>query len=208
MKRTPLYGFAKIFLQPIFRLFVPSTFQGREHMPQEGKVVVCANHLGLSDPIRLVISQRRQIFFMSKEEFFKNKIIGFIFRKLGAFPVARGKGDVSAINKAGEILQRGDPLGIFIEGTRSKTGEFGPPKSGTVMIAYKNQAPILPVCITPKKGKHPKLFHKCFVSFGELIQPEELGIVKGTGSEFRQASRLIMSRIEEMRERDLNSLHQ
>lgn len=70
------------------------------------------------------------------------------------------------------------------------------------MLAHQHQAPILPVCMTTKTGKPVKPFEKTIISYGELIQPDELGIVEGTGSEYRKASRMVMQRIAEMRERD------
>ncbi|XOQ48898.1 MAG: 1-acyl-sn-glycerol-3-phosphate acyltransferase [Eubacteriales bacterium] len=205
MKRTPLYNFGKICIQPVARLFMPYQVNDSDNMPPTGKVVVCCNHISNSDPLRLAFSQRRQIFYMSKSELFKNKAFGLILSGLGAFPVQRGKGDMSAINRAQELLQNGQALGVFIEGTRSKTGTPLQPKAGAVMLAYKNNAPILPCCITAKSGGVPKVFEKCMVSFGKLIQPEELGIEKGTGTEFRNASRFVMNKIIELRERDLKA---
>ena len=62
------------------------------------------------------------------------------------------------------------------------------------------------MCITPIGSKLPKLFHRAIVSYGELIQPQELGIREGKGVEYRSASRLVMGKIAEMRERDLREL--
>lgn len=206
MKRTPLYAFGKIFIQWFARLFIPYTVNNKDNMPKNGKVIVCCNHQRNSDPVRLAFTQHRQIFFMSKAELFQNKVLSFLLSSLGAFPVQRGTGEAkTALNKASELLSKDQVLGIFIEGTRSKTGELLQPKAGAVMLAYKNHAPILPCCITAKGGGLPKLFHKCIVSYGELIQPEELGIVGGTGTEYRNASREIMNRISQLRERDLKA---
>ena len=113
---------------------------------------------------------------------------------------------MDAIDHGGEILKRGDPMGIFIEGTRSKDGNFGQPKAGVVMISHANQAPILPICITPVGSPLPRMFHKVIVSYGKLIQPEELGIETGTGKEYRDACRMVMSKIQEMRACDLKEL--
>lgn len=208
MKRTPLYAFAKAAAQWIVMPFVPYRVKNQERFPKEGKVIVCCNHLANSDPIRLAFTQHRQIFFMSKAELFDIKPLGWLLRALGAFPVHRGKGDIHAIDSASELLQEGCALGIFIEGTRSKDGEFGQPKAGAVMLACNNHAPILPACITPVGSKKTRVFHKAVVSFGELIQPEELGVEHGTGLEFRNASRLVMGKIRELRERDLRELGQ
>ena len=118
----------------------------------------------------------------------------------------RGKGDMEAIDTASELLQEECAEGVFIEGTRSKDGEFGKPKAGAVMLAYNNHAPVLPVCITPVGSKKNRIFHRAIVSVGELIPLEELGIREGAGVEFRSASRLVMEKIRALRERDLKEL--
>lgn len=205
MKRTPLYGFGKTFIQWFLKFLIRYEVNNKENMPQDGKVIVCCNHVSVSDPVRLAFTQRRQIFFMSKSELFVNKAMASLLTSLGAFPVQRGKGDKGALNKAGDLLEEGKALGVFLEGTRSKTGELLQPKAGAVMLSHKYNAPIIPCCITAAGGGVPKIFHKCIVSFGELIQPEELGIVEGTGTEYRNASREVMNRIAQLRERDLKT---
>lgn len=205
MKRTFLYAFGKTFVQWFLQWIIRSEVRDKDNLPKQGKVIVCCNHVALSDPVRLAFTQHRQIYFMSKAELFENKFLKWLLSSLGAFPVQRGKGDKGALNRAGQMLEAGQALGIFIEGTRSKTGELLQPKAGAAMLAYNYHAPVIPCCITAEDGGTPKLFHKCRVSFGELVQPEELGIVEGTGSEFRNASREIMSRIAQLRERDLNA---
>lgn len=205
MKRTFLYAFGKIFIQWFLKYIIRSQVNNKENMPKDGRVIVCCNHVSLSDPIRLAFTQHRQIFFMSKSELFENKPMALLLSSLGAFPVQRGKGDKTAINNAGLKLENEQAVGLFIEGTRSKTGELLQPKAGAAMLAHNYHAPIMPCCITARDGGVPKLFHKCTVSFGELIQPEELGIENGTGPEYRSASREIMKRIAALRERDLKA---
>jgi 1-acyl-sn-glycerol-3-phosphate acyltransferase len=205
MKRTPLYAFGKIFVQWFLQYFIRYTVNNKDNMPKSGKVIVCCNHVSMSDAVRLAFTQHRQIFYMAKAELFENKAMALLLSSLGAYAVQRGRGDKGALNKAGELLEKGQALGIFLEGTRSKTGELLQPKAGAVMLSYKYNAPILPCCITAEGGGVPKLFHKCTVSFGELIQPEELGITQGSGVEYRNASREVMNRISQLRERDIKS---
>lgn len=198
---TFLYQFGKSFAVPIFRMLFPVWENNPERVPEDGPLILCSNHVCMKDPIYLALSPKRQIFYMAKKELFENKFVSGIFHSLGTFAIERGAGDTN-LTVADEILKKGGALGIFIEGTRSKDGKLGRPKSGAVMLAYKNQAPILPVCITTPNGGSPKQFERAILSFGELIQPEELGIKEGTGTEFRQASRMVMERIAEMRARD------
>ena len=153
-------------------------------------------------PIRFVWPALRSVrsSFSPRAELFQNKALAWLLRSLGCIPVQRGRGDVGAIDHASEVLENGGIMGIFIEGTRSRTGEFLQPKAGVVMLAYQHHVPILPVCITPVGSKRPRLFHRAIVAYGKLIEPEELGIQEGRGSEYRAASRLVMSRIMELRD--------
>lgn len=201
MKRSPIYLVCKTIALAFFHIFMPFRIYHLENMPQSGRVIVCCNHLSYKDPILVTgVGGRRQIYFMAKAELFKNKLFGGLLTRAGAFAVHRGRGDSSAINRAQELLQNEQAVGIFIEGTRSRDGEFQQPKAGAVMLAYQNHAPILPVCITGRKGLFPRLFHRVDVVCGPLIQPEQLGIEAGSGTEYRKASRLVMSHIMQLRD--------
>ena len=199
---NPLYFIGRIILWPIYKLMFFFKVNGRENIPKNGAYIICSNHLSNHDPIMLGVSLRRQIYYMAKAELFKNPIGGQVIRWLGAFPVNRGAGDGKAINEAEEVVKKGRLLGIFIEGTRSKTGEFLRPKSGAAIIAYQMNVPVIPICITPK-NKQYRIFQRVTVSIGKPMTPQELGLNKGTPEEFRNASRTVMNEIKKMRENDL-----
>ena len=199
---NPLYFIGWCILMPIYKLMFFFKVNGKENVPKKGAYIICSNHLSNHDPIMLGVSLRRQIYYMAKAELFKNPIGGQIIRWLGAFPVQRGAGDGKAINEAEEVVKKGRLLGIFIEGTRSKTGEFLRPKSGAAMVAQQMNVPVIPVCITPKDKKY-KIFKRVTVSIGKPMTPQELGLNKGSPEEFRNAGRMIMDEIKKMRENDL-----
>lgn len=187
----------------IFKLIYPWEINGSDKLPEKGRYIICSNHISNMDPIFLIISQRRKIYFMAKSELFKNKIFAKFLSKMGAFPVQRKKGDTKAINRSFEILESNDVLGIFIEGTRSKNGEFLRPKSGVSVIAYKTNSPVIPVCITPNRGKNVRPFRKTIITYGDPISISDLSIKEGSGLEIRNASRFIMGKIKELREENL-----
>ncbi len=202
MKMSPFYRFGRGLLMPFYKLLFWYKINGRENVPNDGAYIVCSNHLSNNDPVLLGLAMKRQIFYMAKAELFRNPIAGWVIRHLGAFPVNRGAGDGKAINEAEQIVKDGKLLGIFIEGTRSKTGEFLRPKSGASIIAHQMNVPVIPVCITPK-NKKIRVFQPVKISIGKPITPKELGLDKGAPEEYRNSSRKIMAEIKKLRENDL-----
>ena len=140
------YRVVRAVLAALFRILYPYRFI---RSPQvSGGAIYCANHIFLFDPAFLAFTEKkRQIHFMAKAELFKNKFTDSVFRACGAFPVARGKGDTHAVRTANDLLEQNKIIGIFPEGTRSKTGELGNGKPGVAMLAYQQQVPIIPFAI-------------------------------------------------------------
>lgn len=188
-----LYRAGAAILSRLFRVLYRYRIIRRTNIPAGG-AICCANHTSWIDPIFLALTQNRQIFFMAKAELFRCKPLAALIRKLGAFPVLRGSGGAEAMHYAGELLDRGELLGIFPEGTRSKTGELQHGKTGIVRLAHERQVPILPAAIV-SDGPRVQLFRQTRIVVGAPIMPEELHIQTGTGLEYRNATRLVMSRI-------------
>lgn len=199
--KVNLYKIAKFLFSPIFSILYKIKVVGLENVPNSGRVVLCSNHISNMDPVLLAIAIKRQIFFMAKEELFKNKFLGNLIKNLGGFPIKRGNRDISAIKTAQNILRNGNILGIFIEGTRSKTGELLKPKPGAIILAKSTFSKIIPICIKPENCKKVKLFKRLTVIIGKPILPDELGVSKNSSKEIRDASRLVMNRISELREK-------
>ena len=202
MKKTIGIRFGRVLLRvlaPFVFCLYPFKLIGKENVPKEERpLVVCSNHISMMDPIFLMYAFKQPIYFMGKDSLFKNKIIGFILRSwFGVFPVTRGKGDQTAINKAFEVVEKGSALGIFPEGTRSKDGQLGQPKSGTAMIIAKTQANVLPCAVFNKERTRLKRFHRTTVVVGKIMTPEELQLT-GEKPNIRHASRTIMATIESM----------
>jgi 1-acyl-sn-glycerol-3-phosphate acyltransferase len=105
---------------------------------------------------------------------FANPVFAWVIKRLNAFPVQRGAADRVAIRKALLLLEQQELLGIFPEGTRSKTGVLGDPEPGVALIAAKAGAPIVPAAIfgTNQFGKCGFRLPKFAVVFGSPIYPE------------------------------------
>lgn len=198
-QKTWLYSFGRVVCAPLMKLLFRTKFINRNNIPQEGRYIICSNHLSYADPVLIALGQKRKVRFMAKAELFKNKFFAALIRSLGAFPIYRGNGDMESINVGEQILKDGGVMVIYFEGKRSKTGEFLRPKSGAMLIAFQTDTPIVPACITPQKGPL-KFFRKTVISYGEPVTVRELGIKEGNLREFREASKQVMAKVAALRE--------
>ena len=140
---------------------------------------------------------------MAKVELFENKFFSAVIRALGAFPVDRGSGDGKAIKTGIDIIEEGNPMTIFLEGGRSKTGELMRPRSGCALVAQQTQVPVVPACITIV-GDPKHTFAKRVIHFGKPLTSGELGLTTvGDRRELKKATTIIMDEIKRMREEDL-----
>ncbi|MEX0781338.1 MAG: lysophospholipid acyltransferase family protein [Dehalococcoidia bacterium] len=142
-----VYWGANYALRAVLTVLTRWRVKGREKIPMEGGLIVVSNHLNNADPPILASGiARRRIRFMAKIELFKYPF-GIVPRLYGAFPVRRFEADMGALMAAERLLKRGEVLGMFPEGTRSRTGKIGTPHPGTAVIALRTGATVLPCAI-------------------------------------------------------------
>lgn len=166
------YRIVRLLVYPFVRLIFRIKVTGKEHIPQNGGFVLCANHTSIADVFILAVIFRRTIHFMGKAELFRSPVTRFLFRKLGSFAVQRGKGDVEAIEQACRYLNQGEVFGIFPEGTRGNGQTLGRAKAGAALIAQKTGAPVLPVSLRYSTG-HAKAFCRVAVHIGPVLNLNE-----------------------------------
>jgi len=155
------------------RLFHKLKVHGRDLCPGSGPLIIVANHSSYLDPPLVAVAFRhRRVRFMAKRELWGGKFLSWYLNSIGTVPVDRGSGSRSALQNAVDVVKAGGCLGIFPEGTRTKTGELGKGRSGAVVIAASTQAKLLPVFIEgtfeslPSGGKKVKC-HPIEVYTGE-----------------------------------------
>jgi 1-acyl-sn-glycerol-3-phosphate acyltransferase len=136
------------FLRLAFRLIMKMQVLGLENFPITGPVVIACNHLTNFDVFPMQFSLPRPVFFMAKAELFRFPPMDWTLRQLGAFPVHRGEKDQWAMRHARVILERGQVLGMFPEGTRNKGRGLGVAKTGTARLAIETLNPIIPMVVT------------------------------------------------------------
>lgn len=186
------YNIAKAIVGVMVKCLFKVEYEGFENIPEEKGFILASNHRSLMDPIFIGLKTPMQLHFMAKKELFFFPF-SLVMKGLGAFPVNRGKGDNSAISAAEKIIGENKVLAIFPEGTRSKSGNPLPVKSGTIRIAHQTKSGVLPVGITFKGKLRP--FKKVVVKFGKFIDFENLNTGDGKTTAIKNASENLMNEI-------------
>ena len=142
-----LYWLARAILVPFFLLYFRLDRGGRERIPSSGPVLLAANHRSFLDPFVIGALTHRPIYYVAKRELFQRRWQAWLLNSLGAFPIDRGAGDKDAMATARAILERGDCVVIFPEGTRVRPGPLGKPHRGVGRLALQTGARVVPVAV-------------------------------------------------------------
>jgi 1-acyl-sn-glycerol-3-phosphate acyltransferase len=142
-----IYWLSRALLQPFFLVYFRLKRIGMEHIPKDGALIIASNHRSFMDPWVIGMMLRRPIYYVAKTELFHHRAVAWLLSSLGAFPVDRGGGDRGAMEAARRILERGDVVVIFPEGTRIRPGALGSPKRGVGRLALETGAPVVPVAL-------------------------------------------------------------
>jgi 1-acyl-sn-glycerol-3-phosphate acyltransferase len=142
-----VYWIVRAVVQPFFHLYFRMSRVGREHVLPDGPMIIAANHRSFLDPFVIGTILRRPVYFVAKQELFRKPLTAWFLNSLGAFPIDRGNADGDAMALAKEILERGDVVVIFPEGTRVRPGALGTPRRGVGRLALETGAPVLPVAV-------------------------------------------------------------
>ena len=177
MKENKFYNKAKAFLTPITRFLFRTRVQGAENIPEEGPVIIAANHYFFMDPIFIAIYTKRFITFMAKSELFEKGIMAWAMKKLECVKLNRDGSDISALRTVLGELKKDACIMLFPQGTRCP-GHMPlreEMKDGAAFLAMTSKAPVVPVGIYTK-GIKGRIFGKTCVSFGKPFVPaEEIG---------------------------------
>ncbi len=156
------------------RLVVRVRDYGRERVPRVGGVVLAWNHAAWVDiPVVGTLCPRR-IVFLAKAEAHQVPLVGQVIRSFGTLAVRRGESDREAVRLAREAVRRNEALGMFVEGTRQKSGEPGRAKPGAAMIAIQEGVPVVPAAIYGSRAWRLGSFAPVSVAWGEPMRFDHL----------------------------------
>jgi 1-acyl-sn-glycerol-3-phosphate acyltransferase len=177
---------------------------GHQNVPREGGLIVASNHIAAADPFIMGSAVPRELSFMAKKELFDIPVEGWLIRRFNAFPVDRFGFDLAVIKKSLEILESGQALVMFPEGTRSKDGKIHEGKIGVGMLAKKAGVPIVPVYVKNSKKAWFNFItgRRFIVSFGEPIAAEWIISQENSKDGYKAVTDEVMRRIIELSRAD------
>jgi len=143
---------------------------GLGNVPREGPLVLAPNHFSQMDHFFVAVYLRRKVRFMAKSQLFGPPVLTYVYKHGGVFPVRRGHHDEEAFRTVHHLLDQGEMLLVYAEGSRS--GELGQPKPGIGRIALESGVPIVPVVIHGSAGVRSwkrLRFPKVTIEFGKPV---------------------------------------
>ena len=188
------YKFTTKTFKCFSKIFFKYEVIGSENIPDEGNLIIAANHKSNLDAIFLAAAiENRQVAAIAKKELFEIKPLAYILKKLNVIPINREKPDISTIKSILKAIKDGYVLGIFPEGTRVKEPGFGKAKAGLSLFAIKGRADVIPVSII----SNYKLFNKVTIYIDKPISFEQYYKQKLTSEENERLSQNVLEIIKE-----------
>ena len=128
---------------PLFFILGPVRVRHADRVPRTGPLLIVANHRSDSDPVFVQKACPRAMHYMAKRELFSIKVLGWLIRRLNAFPVERDTADRGALRFTAQLLEAGEAVTVFPEGRISPNGQLLPIKSGVALLARQTGAPVI-----------------------------------------------------------------
>lgn len=190
-----VWALGRVTLQPAVKLLTPLRNYGVERVPRSGGIVLAFNHFHWIDPPVFGAVSPRTVYFMAKVEAHRMPGLGQLIRSFGTISVRRGESDREAVRQMREAVRDGHALGLFVEGTRQRSGELGPVQPGAAMVALQEGVPVVPAAVHGSQWWRPGNRAPVSVAWGEPMRLD--GFPRGARG-YRQASAEIGAKLREL----------
>nr|WP_223160676.1 MULTISPECIES: lysophospholipid acyltransferase family protein [unclassified Leucobacter] len=163
MPSTVLYWiFKHLLIGPLLKTIYRPWVEGSENIPESGPVILVGNHLSVIDSFVLPVMVDRRVYFLAKSDYFTGKGLKGWFVKsfmlgVGQLPIDRsgGKASEASLNTGLSVLERGDVLGIYPEGTRSPDAKLYRGRTGVARLVLESGATVVPAVMIDTEKAMP-----------------------------------------------------
>jgi 1-acyl-sn-glycerol-3-phosphate acyltransferase len=183
---------SRLWLAPIARAVTRGRAYGKARVPREGGLVLAINHMHWIDVPLVGAVCPRNVNYVAKVEAFDVPILSKVIEWHGTIAVRRGESDRDAVRLMRQAARDGRVVGLFVEGTRQKTGHPGVAQPGAAMVALQEDVPVVPVGVYGTQFWSLADWKPCSVAFGEPVRFE--GLPKG-GRGYKEATAEIERRV-------------
>ena len=181
-----LYWLLKVVLGSLLRLVFRVKVTGRENLPNEGPIILAANHQAFCDSLFLPLSVSRRVTFLAKAEYFDDPKQAWFYRAVGQIPIRRGSGSeaIRALETAASALDEGKVIAMYPEGTRSPDDHCHKGHTGIARLALETRAPVVPIGlrgtseVQPIGAKMLRPFRRVSVNFGAPLRLTEADLIE------------------------------
>jgi len=163
------WAVGRIYMGIPARLATRARLYGGERMPRRGGVVLAVNHLHWIDIPIVGATSPRTIHFVAKVEAAGFPLLGRFLRWHGTIAVRRGESDREAVRRMRSDARDGRVVGLFVEGSRQRTGRPGKAQPGAAMVAIQEDVPVLPAAVYGTQFWKVGNFAPCSVAYGHPI---------------------------------------
>jgi len=151
-KFEPWFSVAEWAVRPPIELWFNWHYEGTEHIPPYGPVLVACNHISYLDPLAhglMVKKAGRKPRFLAKQELYRNPLLRTVLTGAGQIPVERGSGSMAPVEAARAALRAGEVVMVYPEGTVTKNPDFLPMqgKTGIARLTLATAIPVLPIAV-------------------------------------------------------------
>jgi 1-acyl-sn-glycerol-3-phosphate acyltransferase len=192
------WAVGRIYMGWPTRLATRPRVYGRENVPATGGLVYAINHLHWIDIPLVGAVSPRTVFFVAKAEAANHRVAGWYLRLFGTIAIRRGESDRDAVRRMRDEARRGRVIGLFVEGTRQRSGRPGKAQPGAAMVALQEDVPVVPVAVYGTQFWRIGNLRRCAIAFGEPLTFEGL---PRNGKGYREATAVIERRIHELFDR-------
>lgn len=168
--------------------------EGIENIPKEGPLVFCGNHRTFLDPPLIVVTAKREVHFLAKEELYKNPFLAFLGWAFDAIKVKRDAKDINAVKTSLKYLKKGECIALFPEGTRNGLAKGEKVKDGAAFFALRTGAKVVPIGISGGTGH----FSKVTIKYGKPLDYSKLKNAEDEKKALEDATEDIMKHIIEL----------